>query len=217
MNDPSCLELTMAVPGLSTSSGSEGGGGGFNQFNNGMRDLDMNRPASASGFEEDYQTVVVENGHDISESSNRPKKLRLTKEQSRLLEESFKQNQTLNLKQKETLGLKLKLRPRQVEVWFQNRRARTKQKQTGMEYDQLRQFYGSLTEENRRLQKEVEYLRALHTHYEIPPSSLTMCPRCEKVTTTAAAAATMGKQIQNKSAGATTNFVGSRRPSSATC
>lgn len=57
----------------------------------------MNRPASASGFEEDYQTVVVENGHDISESSNRPKKLRLTKEQSRLLEESFKQNQTLNL------------------------------------------------------------------------------------------------------------------------
>ncbi|XVF61423.1 hypothetical protein PTKIN_Ptkin08bG0128200 [Pterospermum kingtungense] len=54
---------------------------------------------------------------------NARKKLRLTKEQSALLEESFKQHSTLNPKQKQALARQLNLRPRQVEVWFQNRRA----------------------------------------------------------------------------------------------
>jgi hypothetical protein len=52
------------------------------------------------------------------------KKLRLSKEQSALLEESFKDRSTLNPKQKNALAKQLNLRPRQVEVWFQNRRAR---------------------------------------------------------------------------------------------
>jgi hypothetical protein len=52
------------------------------------------------------------------------KKLRLTKEQSALLEDRFKEHTTLNPKQKQVLAKQLNLRPRQVEVWFQNRRAR---------------------------------------------------------------------------------------------
>ncbi|CAI9101005.1 OLC1v1038219C2 [Oldenlandia corymbosa var. corymbosa] len=52
------------------------------------------------------------------------KKLRLTKQQSAFLEESFKEHNTLNPKQKLALAKQLNLRPRQVEVWFQNRRAR---------------------------------------------------------------------------------------------
>ncbi|CAI9116028.1 OLC1v1017072C1 [Oldenlandia corymbosa var. corymbosa] len=52
------------------------------------------------------------------------KKLRLTKEQAFVLEESFKEHSTLNPKQKQALANKLSLKPRQVEVWFQNRRAR---------------------------------------------------------------------------------------------
>uniref|UniRef100_A0A7N1A0A3 Homeobox domain-containing protein n=1 Tax=Kalanchoe fedtschenkoi TaxID=63787 RepID=A0A7N1A0A3_KALFE len=124
------------------------------------------------------------------------KKLRLSKEQSRLLEESFRQNHTLNPKQKEELADRLKLRPRQVEVWFQNRRARSKLKQTEIECEYLKRWFGSLTEQNQKLQKEVEELRAMKVG---PPSvlsarsceptlasSLTMCPRCERVSSNTA-------------------------------
>jgi hypothetical protein len=62
-------------------------------------------------------------GSDDEDGTTR-KKLRLSKEQSALLEESFKDHSTLNPKQKSALAKQLNLSPRQVEVWFQNRRAR---------------------------------------------------------------------------------------------
>nr|ACR36347.1 unknown [Zea mays] len=52
------------------------------------------------------------------------KKLRLSKDQSAVLEDSFREHPTLNPRQKAALAQQLGLRPRQVEVWFQNRRAR---------------------------------------------------------------------------------------------
>ncbi|PKU62101.1 Homeobox-leucine zipper protein HOX3 [Dendrobium catenatum] len=182
------LELTMAIPGMSSPSGSEGGGSN-------VRDLDMNRPAS--GGEEEFPASGEEGeddevGDGDGDGGHRPKKLRLSKEQSRMLEESFRQNHTLNPKQKEALASRLRLRPRQVEVWFQNRRARTKLKQTEMECEYLKRCFGSLTEENRRLQREVEELRALRvapptvlsplTRQPMPASALTMCPRCQRLT-----------------------------------
>uniref|UniRef100_A0A0E0C5A4 Homeobox domain-containing protein n=1 Tax=Oryza meridionalis TaxID=40149 RepID=A0A0E0C5A4_9ORYZ len=193
---PSGLELTMAVPGLSSSSGSEGAGCNNNNNAGGgcsMRDLDINQPASG-GEEEEFPMGSVEEDEEERGvgGPHRPKKLRLSKEQSRLLEESFRLNHTLTPKQKEALAIKLKLRPRQVEVWFQNRRARTKLKQTEMECEYLKRCFGSLTEENRRLQREVEELRAMrvapptvlspHTRQPLPASALTMCPRCERIT-----------------------------------
>lgn len=63
-------------------------------------------------------------GSDEEDGGTTRKKLRLSKEQSALLEESFKEHSTLNPKQKNALAKQLNLRPRQVEVWFQNRRAR---------------------------------------------------------------------------------------------
>ncbi|XP_057520293.1 homeobox-leucine zipper protein HAT4-like [Amaranthus tricolor] len=117
---------------------------------------------------------------------NSRKKLRLTKDQSAILEESFKEHNTLNPKQKLALAKRLGLRPRQVEVWFQNRRARTKLKQTEVDCEFLKRCCEQLTEENRRLQKEVQELRALKLSPQFymqmtPPTTLTMCPSCERV------------------------------------
>ncbi|EXB37628.1 Homeobox-leucine zipper protein HAT3 [Morus notabilis] len=114
------------------------------------------------------------------------KKLRLTKDQSLILEETFKEHNTLNPKQKLALAKELNLRPRQVEVWFQNRRARTKLKQTEVDCEYLKRCCENLTEENRRLQKEVQELRALKLSPQLymhmsPPTTLTMCPSCERV------------------------------------
>ncbi|CAN7002774.1 unnamed protein product [Brassica oleracea var. botrytis] len=169
------LDLTISVPGFSSSPPSvsdEGSGGGREQLK-----LDMNRLPSS------------EDDDELSHGGSAPprKKLRLTREQSRLLEDSFRQNHTLNPKQKEALAKHLMLRPRQIEVWFQNRRARSKLKQTEMECEYLKRWFGSLTEQNHRLHREVEELRAM----KVAPStvtstsSLTMCPRCERVTTAA--------------------------------
>ncbi|KAL3635992.1 Homeobox-leucine zipper protein ATHB-17 [Castilleja foliolosa] len=170
-----CLDLTIAIPGFSSSPSLPSSG------ESGMKELDINQVPEEECMEEE---------EDESPNNGGPaprKKLRLTKEQSRLLEESFRQNQTLNLIQKEILAEQLHLKQRQVEVWFQNRRARSKLKQTEIECEYLKRWYESLTEQNKKLQKEVEELRAIdsgHHRRLLPPSASTMCPRCQRVTTT---------------------------------
>ncbi|RLN07024.1 homeobox-leucine zipper protein HOX7-like [Panicum miliaceum] len=119
------------------------------------------------------------------------KKLRLSKEQSAFLEDSFKEHSTLTPKQKSDLAKKLNLRPRQVEVWFQNRRARTKLKQTEVDREYLKRCCETLAQENRRLHREVAELRALRTapypfYGHLPAagfSTARVCPSCDdKVT-----------------------------------
>ncbi|KAL0408960.1 UNVERIFIED_CONTAM: Homeobox-leucine zipper protein ATHB-17 [Sesamum radiatum] len=147
--------------------------------------VDINQVPS-SGTEDE----CMEEEDEISPNHGGPtprKKLRLTKEQARLLEESFKLNHTLNPKQKEALAEQLNLKPRQVEVWFQNRRARSKLKQTEMECEYLKRWFGSLTEQNRKLHKEVEELRAM----KVAAAATTTTLRKSPTTTTAAAATTM--------------------------
>ncbi|KAI5677135.1 hypothetical protein M9H77_08085 [Catharanthus roseus] len=203
-NNSDSLELTISIPGSSSSpplhSSGEGVGGGASS--GAMRDLDINRvPFVGGGGGEECMEYEEDESPTGSGGGPPRKKLRLTKEQSRLLEESFRQNHTLNPKQKEALAMQLKLKARQVEVWFQNRRAsRSKLKQTEMECEYLKRWFSSLAEQNKRLQKEVEELRAMkvgpptvispHNSQPLPASTLTMCPRCERVTTTTTAIAT---------------------------
>ncbi|CAF2139366.1 unnamed protein product [Brassica rapa] len=170
----SSLELSISLPSFSQLSSHPSSGKHM------VRDLDINQTPKT----EDREWIMIAAApHANEEDSNsfgwRRKKLRLTKEQSHLLEESFIQNHTLTSKQKLELATFLKLSQRQVEVWFQNRRARSKLKHTEMECEYLKRCFGSLKEQNRLLQKEVEELRALKA---VPASILTMCPRCERAT-----------------------------------
>nr|AFN53636.1 putative homeobox-leucine zipper protein [Linum usitatissimum] len=150
---------------------------------------------------------------DDDENGSTRKKLRLSKDQSAFLEESFKEHSTLNPKQKQALAKQLNLRPRQVEVWFQNRRARTKLKQTEVDCEYLKRCCETLTEENRRLQKELQELRALKTNsqpfYMQPPATtLTMCPSCERVATTTTTTAGGNNKPTTKSSSSTALSLG---------
>ncbi|GLJ27375.1 hypothetical protein SUGI_0537300 [Cryptomeria japonica] len=124
-----------------------------------------------------------------AESGGTRKKLKLSRDQSALLEESFRENSTLNTKQKQALAKKLNLRSRQVEVWFQNRRARTKLKQTEVDCEFLKKCYETLREENRRLLKELAQLRSVKVaassplYMQLPRAALSMCPSCQRVVT----------------------------------
>ncbi|KAG6397748.1 hypothetical protein SASPL_144209 [Salvia splendens] len=148
-------------------------------------DSDLYRQDSAASS---FSTVSVKREREVrsededEDGPNGRKKLRLTKAQSALLEESFKQHSTLNPKQKQDLARELKLRPRQVEVWFQNRRARTKLKQTEVDCEFLKKCCETLTDENRRLHKELQELKLAQPLYmQLPAATLTMCPSCERI------------------------------------
>lgn len=121
------------------------------------------------------------------------KKLRLTKDQSSYLEESFRRHPALNPAKKNALAEQLNLKPRQVEVWFQNRRARTKLKQTEADCEFLKKCCESLSNENRRLKRELQELRSQKTgrspsqsHSQLAKDigTITKCPSCEESTTT---------------------------------
>ncbi|KAM7265927.1 hypothetical protein ACFE04_003610 [Oxalis oulophora] len=134
----------------------------------------------------DDQEIDIEKVACNDEDEYGRKKLRLNKDQSAFLEERFKEHSTLNPKQKQALARQLNLRPRQVEVWFQNRRARTKLKQTEVDCEFLKKCCETLTDENRRLQKELQELKALklsQPFYMHMPTAATLaiCPSCEKL------------------------------------
>ncbi|GKU98758.1 hypothetical protein SLEP1_g11713 [Rubroshorea leprosula] len=145
----------------------------------------IKRERDISSEDVEVEKVSSRVSDEDEDGVNARKKLRLTKEQSALLEESFKQHSTLNPKQKQALAKQLNLRPRQVEVWFQNRRARTKLKQTEVDCELLKKCCETLTDENRRLQKEVQELKALKLaqpfYMHMPAATLTMCPSCERI------------------------------------
>lgn len=83
-----------------------------------------------------------------------------------MLEKSFEAENKLEPERKSQLAKKLGLQPRQVAVWFQNRRARWKTKQLERDYDLLKSSYDSLLSEfesvvkdNKKLKSEVILLK----------------------------------------------------------
>ncbi|XP_002990005.2 homeobox-leucine zipper protein HOX22 isoform X2 [Selaginella moellendorffii] len=97
------------------------------------------------------------------------KKRRLSVEQVRSLELSFETENRLEPVRKMQLAQELGLQPRQVAVWFQNRRARWKTKQLEKDYDVLKAAYESLAEENKRLKAQLSDKKLVDGNHEKKP------------------------------------------------
>lgn len=84
------------------------------------------------------------------------KKRRLSVEQVQFLEKSFEVENKLEPERKVQLAKDLGLQPRQVAIWFQNRRARYKTKLLEKEYDALKSSYDKLKADYDALLKQNE-------------------------------------------------------------
>lgn len=94
-------------------------------------------------------------GFDKNNYGSQEKKKRLTTDQLDSLERSFQEEIKLDPDRKMKLSSELGLQPRQIAVWFQNRRARWKAKQLEMLYDALKQEFDAVSKEKQKLQEEV--------------------------------------------------------------
>ena len=103
-----------------------------------------------------------ENGdEDLDEYLHQPeKKRRLTVDQVQFLEKSFEVENKLEPERKVQLAKEVGLQPRQVAIWFQNRRARWKTKQLEKDFDSLQASYDSLKADYDHLLKEKDKLKA---------------------------------------------------------
>ncbi len=110
----------------------------------------------------DEEGCCVDEAGQISE-----KKRRLSVDQVKALEKNFEVENKLEPERKVKLAQELGLQPRQVAVWFQNRRARWKTKQLERDYgvlkgnyDALKHSFDSLRHDNESLLKEIKELKS---------------------------------------------------------
>lgn len=110
----------------------------------------------------DEEGCLEESGGHVSE-----KKRRLSVDQVKALEKNFEVENKLEPERKVKLAQELGLQPRQVAVWFQNRRARWKTKQLERDYgvlkanyEALKLNYDTLQHDNEALLKEIKELKS---------------------------------------------------------
>ncbi|XP_074563888.1 homeobox-leucine zipper protein HOX16-like isoform X2 [Curcuma longa] len=101
-----------------------------------------------------------EDGSDDSSHRQEKKKRRMTADQVQFLEKSFELENKLEPDRKFQLAKVLGVEPRQIAIWFQNRRARWRTKQLEKDCEALRSSYGSLKADHECLLKEKQKLEA---------------------------------------------------------
>ncbi|KFK27013.1 hypothetical protein AALP_AA8G323100 [Arabis alpina] len=94
-----------------------------------------------------------------SQSQSRSKKKRLTQEQVRQLEKCFTVNKKLEPDLKIQLSNQLGLPQRQVSVWFQNKRARSKTQSLELQHGTLQSKLEAALSDKAKLEHQVEFLQ----------------------------------------------------------
>lgn len=109
---------------------------------------------------------IDENGDEcMDEYFHQPeKKRRLSANQVQFLEKSFEEENKLEPERKTKLAKDLGLQPRQVAIWFQNRRARWRTKQLEKDYEILHDSFESLKANYESLLKEKDKLKSEVAH-----------------------------------------------------
>ncbi|PIN04145.1 hypothetical protein CDL12_23320 [Handroanthus impetiginosus] len=94
----------------------------------------------------------------IKKASKNNNRKRFSDDQIKSLETTFETEARPELRLKQHLANKLGLQPRQVAIWFQNKRARSKSKQMEREYSILKSNYDKLALQFEALRKENQTL-----------------------------------------------------------
>lgn len=132
-------------------------GNGDNHFRGTRLGFNMEESSKKRPFLSSLDDMLEEEYYDEQLTE---KKRRLSPEQVHMLERSFEEENKLEPERKTELAKKLGLQPRQVAVWFQNRRARWKTKTLERDYDRLKSSYDILASDFDSIVKENEKLKA---------------------------------------------------------
>lgn len=125
----------------------------------------MKRSMSFSGIEKCEEGVHGDEELSDDGSQAGEKKKRLNLEQVKALEKSFELGNKLEPERKMQLARALNLQPRQIAIWFQNRRARWKTKQLEKDYELLKKQFESLKSDNDALQAQNKKLHSQVFHF----------------------------------------------------
>ncbi|XP_052196063.1 homeobox-leucine zipper protein ATHB-13-like [Diospyros lotus] len=126
----------------------------------GVSAVQMRRSMSFSGVGSKCEEVHGDDDMSDDGSQLGEKKKRLNMEQVKALERSFELGNKLEPERKMQLARALGLQPRQVAIWFQNRRARWKTKQLEKDYDLLKRRFEALKADNDALHAQNNKLHA---------------------------------------------------------
>ncbi|KAH0433322.1 hypothetical protein IEQ34_027049 [Dendrobium chrysotoxum] len=119
-------------------------------------------------WSEEMAVAAAAGEEELSDDCSLPgeKKRRLNMEQVRTLERNFELGNKLEPERKMQLARALGLQPRQIAIWFQNRRARWKTKQLEKDYEALKREFeivrsqnDALHAQNKKLQAELSALK----------------------------------------------------------
>ncbi|PSS26255.1 Homeobox-leucine zipper protein like [Actinidia chinensis var. chinensis] len=122
-------------------------------------DLDMMLDGGACSYSAAAKTGECFTGYNsISKKRKSKNERRFSDEQIRSLETMFKSETKLEPRKKLQVARELGLQPRQVAIWFQNKRARWKSKQLERDYSILRANYNTLASQFDTLKREKQAL-----------------------------------------------------------